>query len=249
VQESADSIASVGVLCPILVTRDGRLVAGHHRVAACCRLGLARVPCEYIEADSLHAELAEIDENLIRAELSVIEKGEALVRRDEILTELGVRATPRDNQRMPIESGAGETVSPAPKTTAKIAAEAGMTERSAQQHMQIAKKIIPSVREVLKQTTIGNSTRTLLALSRQSPELQQRYADAVQAGDKLTADEIAETYAPTLAPPIHGQPHFTELTISADVTAAADRIWEQFPAGWIGDLIRLLSERLAKRKG
>ena len=51
-----------------------------------------------------------------------LEQGEHLRRRDEILTELGVRAPDHRPNK-------GDKLSPLPKTTAAIAAEVGLSER------------------------------------------------------------------------------------------------------------------------
>jgi len=60
--------------------------------------------------------------------------GEHLSRRDEILTALGVRAESGDNRF----TDRGESDSPLPKTTSDVAAEVGLSERTAQQRKQVA---------------------------------------------------------------------------------------------------------------
>ena len=89
-----------------------------------------------VRLEGLDAELAEIDENLMRHELTPIQAGTHMNRRDEILDALGLRAKVGQNQH----SGGGETVSP-PKTTAAIAKGLGISERGAQQYKQIARDI------------------------------------------------------------------------------------------------------------
>lgn len=78
--------------------------------------------------------LAEIDENLIRAELHYIDRGEHIKRRDEILSELGARAKQGDNR---FTNSRGAINAPL-KTTKDIASEIGISERVAQQEKQIA---------------------------------------------------------------------------------------------------------------
>ena len=51
-------------------------------------LGWDRIDARIISVDSLLAELAEIDENLIRKELHYIDRGNQLLRRKEIYEEL-----------------------------------------------------------------------------------------------------------------------------------------------------------------
>src|SRR4051812_35702116 len=78
VAELADSIRLIGLVNPIAVTPDMRLVAGGNRLEACRMLGWESIPARVLELDQLHAELAEIDENLIRNELDVLERAEYL---------------------------------------------------------------------------------------------------------------------------------------------------------------------------
>jgi ParB-like chromosome segregation protein Spo0J len=84
----AESIRAVGLLNPIAVyspddaTLD--LVAGAHRLAAIKSLGWEHVDVVMFTADQLHAQLAEIDENLMRSELTATQQAEHLQRRKEI---------------------------------------------------------------------------------------------------------------------------------------------------------------------
>ena len=84
VEALAQSIKEVGLLNPITVTPDLTLIAGYHRLEACKRLGWKDIPVQIMKLDGLKAELAEIDENLVRNELTVLEHAEALKRRKEI---------------------------------------------------------------------------------------------------------------------------------------------------------------------
>lgn len=90
VSELAESMATVGLINPILISRAGRdivprLVAGAHRLAAAKRLGWETIPClEHAGADADDRMLIEIDENLIRAELSPAERAIHIQARKEI---------------------------------------------------------------------------------------------------------------------------------------------------------------------
>jgi ParB family transcriptional regulator, chromosome partitioning protein len=75
------SIAAIGLLNPIVVTADKTLVAGLHRLRACAALGWKEIPATVVPLSAIDAELAEIDENLCRTELTVLERGEHLARR------------------------------------------------------------------------------------------------------------------------------------------------------------------------
>lgn len=171
------SIATVGLLQPIVVTDTLGLVAGYHRLEAARRLGWATIPARIAPLDALRAELAEIDENLIRQELTALEEAEHLQRRVEILEALGERAqaSPGTNQYTTREV-VGDTVSPT-KTTADIAAEMGLGERSAQRRIQIARDIAADVKEAIAATPLADRTRDLLDLARLEPEAQRRVVE------------------------------------------------------------------------
>lgn len=56
----AASIAELGLLHPVVITPDGRLIAGERRLVACKQLGWATVPVTVIQLDELlNGELAE----------------------------------------------------------------------------------------------------------------------------------------------------------------------------------------------
>ena len=139
VNRLAESIAEVGLLNPITVAVDevGHiLIAGAHRLAAVRQLGWDEVACVVSDAEGLRAELATIDENLIRNELTKLEQGEALERRDEILTELGERA--KVGQGRPKENG--DNLSPL-KTTEDIAKEVGLGKKTAKRRKGVKRKV------------------------------------------------------------------------------------------------------------
>jgi ParB family transcriptional regulator, chromosome partitioning protein len=75
------SIAAIGLLNPIVVTPERTLVAGLHRLRACAALGWKEIPATVVPLSAIDAELAEIDENLCRTELTVLERAEHLARR------------------------------------------------------------------------------------------------------------------------------------------------------------------------
>jgi N6-adenosine-specific RNA methylase IME4 len=63
----ADSIAEVGLLHPVVVTPEGRLIAGQRRLEACRSLGWAEVPVTIV--DLLQAARGEAHENFVRKDL------------------------------------------------------------------------------------------------------------------------------------------------------------------------------------
>ncbi|HEX4573047.1 MAG TPA: MT-A70 family methyltransferase [Dongiaceae bacterium] len=89
VADLAASIAVQGLLQPIVVSVERReryrLIAGRHRLEAMRRLGHDAIDARIVSGiDAMAAELMEIDENLIRADLSPAERALHVGRRKEL---------------------------------------------------------------------------------------------------------------------------------------------------------------------
>src|ERR1700675_3225506 len=67
VRALADSIAEVGLLHPVVVTAEGRLIAGQRRLEACRSLGWTDVAVTVV--DLYQAARGEAHENLVRKDL------------------------------------------------------------------------------------------------------------------------------------------------------------------------------------
>jgi ParB/RepB/Spo0J family partition protein len=85
-----ESIKQVGLLFPPLVRKTAKgykLVAGAHRIEAARQLGWKTIPIdiERSQTDDKWAEVAEIDENLIRRSLSQAEKSKIVGQRFKLL--------------------------------------------------------------------------------------------------------------------------------------------------------------------
>jgi ParB family chromosome partitioning protein len=79
VKALADSIALRGLIVPLLVSPDGdrfKLIAGHHRYAACKSLGLADVEITLREQEGTSADSAA--ENVVRKALNPLEEARAV---------------------------------------------------------------------------------------------------------------------------------------------------------------------------
>ncbi len=63
----ADSIGEVGLLHPVVVTLNGRLIAGQRRLEACKSLGWTEIPVTVV--DLLQAARGEAHENFVRKDL------------------------------------------------------------------------------------------------------------------------------------------------------------------------------------
>lgn len=180
VRTIADSFAAIGQLQPITVVRDDgmyRLVAGLHRLEAAKRIGWQTIEATIFDGDEVEIELAEIDENLMRNDLTVLEQGEHLVRRQELIGKRPGR----------YQDSKGITVIPL-KTTAELAHDIGLSEISAQKRMQAARNIVPEVKDAIRNSEIANSITQLLELARMKPEKQIEVASQA-AESELTIED------------------------------------------------------------
>jgi len=69
IDELAESIKLKGVLQPITVNQDGRLLAGERRLRASVRAGLTTIPVIIRESDEVDALEVELSENIYRKDL------------------------------------------------------------------------------------------------------------------------------------------------------------------------------------
>lgn len=186
VQKLADSISKVGLLNPITVDQEYTLIAGLHRLEAAKRLGWPEIECTVKNLDGLLAELAEIDENLIRRKLHYTDEGKQLTRRKEIYEVLH----PETQQgRRNGQTSKNETVSflEAKPFSVDTAEKIGTSRRAVEQKIQVAKNLTPKATKAVKEHDIG--FKNALKLSRLPPEQQEDAANQLAAGDIHSVDE------------------------------------------------------------
>lgn len=152
----ADSIADIGLINPIRVRAQGdgwEVVAGVHRLEACRRLGLADIACVVVEDDDLHAELAMIDENLCRAELSPSDRAKQTARRKAIYLALHPETAEHIAGGV-AKNSAAEKFSAAPSFAADTAAKTGASDRIVRLHAERGEKVIDEVVEMIRGTKL-----------------------------------------------------------------------------------------------
>lgn len=199
VAELAASIAAIGLLQPIGVRPDGTLVYGYHRLEACKRLGWTEIPAVIVDMGDLHAELAEIDENLIRSELTVLEQSEHIGRRKRIYEQLYPHAKP-EVQRLrglkPFQNPSAVNLTALEVSTPKVptfvqdtAQKLGVSERTARRLVQIDSNIPPEVKDQIRHTPIADNESELLNLARLESREQQSVAEVLASGVAKTVKD------------------------------------------------------------
>ena len=88
VEALAESIKQLGLINPITVNSNNVLIAGNHRLEAFKLLGKDEIQVSVLDLNNLLAELAEIDENLMRNDLHWTDADKQMARRKVIYLEL-----------------------------------------------------------------------------------------------------------------------------------------------------------------
>ncbi|WP_273845442.1 MT-A70 family methyltransferase [Rubrobacter calidifluminis] len=201
----AESMAKIGLLHPITVTESGVLVSGRHRLEAAKSLGWKTIPAFVVEDDELKNRLLEIDENLKRLDLTTYEQAKHAEERERVLAALGQRAK-RGAQAGNKNASKNEpaTVAGSFPTTADIAKEAGMSERTWQGRVKIGRSLGEKTRSVLdmadptdeKHRQFLNSTTQLNHLAdisnKRGDEVAAEVAERVLSGEEKTTFDAYE---------------------------------------------------------
>jgi len=207
-----DSIGTVGLINPIrvrAVANRWEVIAGHHRLSACKRLGLVEVAADIIDADDLHAELAMIDENLCRAELSPALRAAQTARRKEIYLALHPE-TGRGGDRKSGKLSSWE-FEKADSFVSATAASTGKSSPTIYRDVQRGTNIIPEALGMIEGTKLDTGlyldkikglrpNEQVAAVRRDLAHLRQQERDkrsglarrVVKIDDALTDEEAAE---------------------------------------------------------
>ncbi|WP_347288268.1 ParB N-terminal domain-containing protein [uncultured Alistipes sp.] len=211
VRELADSISAVGLLNPITVDRDYILIAGLHRLEAAKLLGWAEIECNVSSLEGLQAELAEIDENFVRADLETVEFGKLLLRRKKIYEMLHPQTKRGGDRKSEKIKGAKCAFDSVPSFVDDTAEKLGLHRATVKRQIQIAKNLTPETKEIIQDTDRKIRKKDLLKLSRMEPEQQEQAAAQLASGEIKSADEFpqAEPPKPSKPPEPAHEPEWT----------------------------------------
>lgn len=184
ISDLVESIQTIGLLNPITVVMqkegigglDSRdvpvLVAGLRRLRSCEALGWETIPVSVLELYDLDLELAEFDENLMRQDLTALERGEQLERRKWIYeqrypdTRAGVAGGKATNENLSFVENTAKSID--------------KTKRSVQLDIAAVSGIPQSLRNELRNTKSATSQADLKALARKKDDITLQ-KDAVRA--------------------------------------------------------------------
>ena len=195
VDELARSVSEVGLLNPITVDPNHTLIAGLHRLEAAKRLGWTEIECTVCGLEGLQAELAEIDENVVRTALSTIEYGELLERRKEIYESIYPETRAGLSQAVGMNRAIGKHVNDKMSSTSRsfardTAGKLGVSVRTVKRTMQTMKGLTAETREVFhKFPNYKLSQSNAAKLSRLEPKKQKTAAILLASYQIKSVDE------------------------------------------------------------
>ena len=187
VQKLADSISKVGLLNPITVNQEYTLIAGLHRLEAAKRLGWTEIKCTVSNLEGLQAELAEIDENFVRKDLSDDEFRELLLRRKEIYESLHPETRHGGDRKSKKIKSAKCALDPAPSFIEDTAEKLSVHPATIRREIQTAKNLTPEAKGIIKGSKVSKTDA--LKLSRLAPNQQKEAATQLMAGEIHSVDE------------------------------------------------------------
>jgi ParB family transcriptional regulator, chromosome partitioning protein len=162
-------------------TNKSRLVAGAHRVAAARYLGWTSIKAIIREMSEDEARLAEIDENVIRRELSVLDRAIFLKERKEVY----LRAHPEAARGKAKKPKGGKSANLADFTSfgADAAKKTGLSARTIERAIQLLSELDPAAVEALRLSPLADNQAQLFALAALPAEEQRQAAGVIGAGE------------------------------------------------------------------
>ena len=196
VKALSESISDIGLLNPITITEDNTLIAGLHRLEAARYLGWTEIECNVCTLEGLRAELAEIDENIVRRDLGTIEKGNQLLRRKEIYESLHPERKHGGDRKSEKIKCAKCVLDPEPSFVQDTSEKMGISAATVRRQIQAARDMTPTAKEIIQSSGTGITQKGALKLSRLEPERQEEAAAMLASGEIRRVDDYIEKKAP-----------------------------------------------------
>lgn len=189
-EESVDSLIEsievVGLINPITIDKNKRLIAGNHRLEACKQLGWTKIPVTFKKykdkkIKKLKIRLIEIDENLRNSPLTILERAEHLAERKKIYEKLYPESKAGYIRARGMNKKLGYDVdaSSASTFTADVKSKIGYAQRTIQEDIQIATDLSHEVKDKIRGTELEDEKRELLTLSKEEEPIQNKIVDMI----------------------------------------------------------------------
>jgi len=175
------SMRDIGLQTPITVAADEaggwHLVAGMHRLEATRRLGRTDIACLVIDGSEPAARLWEIDENLVRSELTQLERDQHLLRRKQIFDEWVVGETGRNPPGLGGRGNKGFATDTEDKT--------GIAKRRVNESVRRATRITDEVQDAVRRMPAADIRVELDALANLDRDQQKLALAKVERGEAV----------------------------------------------------------------
>lgn len=166
-----ESIVEHGLLHPISVTAELQLIAGWHRLQAFRELGRETIPAFVLGVDALEAGMLAIDENLVRNELTALERAD-LLRERKGLYEALHPDTRRGGDRGNQYTGGKKRQTAVSAFCQEARIWTGQSTRTVRHYIQVSSRLCPEAKALIRRSRIENSITDLSQISR-LPEPEQ----------------------------------------------------------------------------
>jgi len=229
VKTIADSIKAEGLLQPIALTADYKLIFGLHRIEAKKLLKQKTIEARIYAVSASEAELMEITENICRHALDALDYSKALARMKALYLEVHPETAQGASgaavaHKASVQTADSAVVEPqATKSfTADTASKTGKAERTIREDVAIGQAIPDDVAKTLAGTDVADNKSQLKQLAA-LPEAEQRKAAKKIASGK--AETVAEATG-KVVPRKDATP--------ADEAKAQIKIWADTISRWLG---------------
>ena len=192
------SFEDIGQQTPITYYDDDGemvLISGRHRLEAARRLELDTIDGIEMDVDPLTRELWGIDENLMRADLTDLERADHTARRAEIVKQRAEIVIPQNEEKVAHRPSKGQV-----DFVKETAAKTGKSKASVERDKRRGEKITPEVKKAIKDMPAASKGVELDALASMAPKEQAQAVKQVKSGaskDFREAKKAIKGKAPT----------------------------------------------------
>lgn len=208
IDELKNSIQEVGLLNPLTVNQDGKLLAGRRRFDAITQLGWTEIPVRILNSNGPVFDFkVALDENLKRKNLSDVEMAEALKEYQELKELEEGKAEPGAPKRIFIPNNILQCSELSTnRSQQKTAQEFGISQQAVSKAMKIAQAVeeYPDLRPLQKGSLILQAASKRQRLQNAKAPLPQNkfrtiYADPPWPFDDIATRGAAENHYPTMS--------------------------------------------------
>lgn len=189
----AASMNESGLIQPVVVRTDStgnglKLVVGGHRLRGADILSWDEIPAILIEATDDEARQIEIDENLARKELTVLERAEFLAERKRVYETLHPETAHGKAKKPKTEKAKVANLATFSRFSKDAANSTGLGERTIRRAVELAGRLAPDAIALIRGTKVADNQAQLKLLAELEPERQIAVAQAIADG----ASDIAK---------------------------------------------------------